>query len=202
VFSLSVVVAPSHWQCLSPLFSLKLRREFPPPPRSVICLVPRLLGQWQLGSPFLFPRHTPIPALACYLLAHLYRPSLSPLLTIDFPCGSLCFPSCLYTAGCFRLASQSAATCSRWFLAHGFFYPEDGGDTFLWNVGSNKNLTAPHPRKRHSSVICLVHALGWLDDASRCTTWKGYLKCFLAVFYNYAVTSACNAVSVMRVAEV
>jgi hypothetical protein len=25
----------------------------------------------------------------------------------------------------------AAATCSRWFLARGFFYPEDGGDTFL-----------------------------------------------------------------------
>jgi hypothetical protein len=27
--------------------------------------------------------------------------------------------------------SQSAATCSRWFLARGFFYPEGGGDMFL-----------------------------------------------------------------------
>jgi hypothetical protein len=26
--------------------------------------------------------------------------------------------------------AQSAATCSRWFLDRGFFYPEDGGDTF------------------------------------------------------------------------
>jgi hypothetical protein len=32
-------------------------------------------------------------------------------------------------------ASQSAATCSRWFPARGFFIPEDGGDTFLRNVG-------------------------------------------------------------------
>jgi hypothetical protein len=31
---------------------------------------------------------------------------------------------------------QSAATCSRWFLARGLFYPEDGGDTFLRNVDS------------------------------------------------------------------
>jgi hypothetical protein len=46
---------------------------------------------------------------------------------------------------------QSAATCSRWFLARGFFYPEDGGDTFLRNIGSHKNYTVPHPRKRHSS---------------------------------------------------
>jgi hypothetical protein len=41
--------------------------------------------------------------------------------------------------------------CSRWFLARGFLYPEDGGDTVLRNVGSHKNYTATHPRKRHSS---------------------------------------------------
>jgi predicted RNA binding protein YcfA (HicA-like mRNA interferase family) len=28
------------------------------------------------------------------------------------------------------------------------FYPEDGGDTFLRNVGSHKNYPAPHPRRR------------------------------------------------------
>jgi hypothetical protein len=33
-----------------------------------------------------------------------------------------------------QLVVQSAAICSRWFLARGFFYPEDGGDTFLRNV--------------------------------------------------------------------
>jgi hypothetical protein len=33
------------------------------------------------------PRQAPIPALACYLLAHLYRSFHSPLLTIDFSCG-------------------------------------------------------------------------------------------------------------------
>jgi hypothetical protein len=44
----------------------------------------------------------------------------------------------------FRLVAQSAATCSRWFLAHGFFYPEDEGDMFLRNVGLHKIYTAPH----------------------------------------------------------
>jgi hypothetical protein len=34
--------------------------------------------------------------------------------------------------------TQSAATCSRWFLVRGFFYPEDGGDAFFRNVGSHK----------------------------------------------------------------
>jgi hypothetical protein len=42
------------------------------------------------------------------------------------------------------LTEMSAATCSRWFFALGFFCPEDGGDTFLRNVGSHKIYTAPH----------------------------------------------------------
>jgi hypothetical protein len=46
---------------------------------------------------------------------------------------------------------QYTATCSCWFLAFGFFYPEDGGDTFLWNVGSHQIYTTPHPRRWHSS---------------------------------------------------
>jgi hypothetical protein len=33
------------------------------------------------------------------------------------------------------VSRSSAANCSRWFLARGFFYPENGGDTFLRNVG-------------------------------------------------------------------
>jgi hypothetical protein len=53
--------------------------------------------------------------------------------------------------GVFRLVTQSAATCSRWFLARGFFYPEDGGDTFFRNVGSHKIYTASHPIRRNSS---------------------------------------------------
>jgi hypothetical protein len=30
-----------------------------------------------------------------------------------------------------RRFGGTAATCSRWFLARGFFYPEDGGDACL-----------------------------------------------------------------------
>jgi hypothetical protein len=33
------------------------------------------------------------------------------------------------------MKTKSAATCSSWFLARGFSYPEDGGDTFFRNVG-------------------------------------------------------------------
>jgi hypothetical protein len=49
--------------------------------------------------------------------------------------------------------AQSAANCSRWFLAGGFLYPEEEGDTFLRNVGSHKNYTAPNSRKQHSSSL-------------------------------------------------
>jgi hypothetical protein len=45
----------------------------------------------------------------------------------------------------------TADTYSCWFLARGFFYPEDGDDMFLRNVGSHEIYTAPHPRKLHSS---------------------------------------------------
>jgi hypothetical protein len=53
--------------------------------------------------------------------------------------------------------TQSAATCSRWFLARRIFYPEDGSDTFLRNVGSHKMYTAPHPRRRHSSSSSIAY---------------------------------------------
>jgi hypothetical protein len=42
-----------------------------------------------------------------------------------------------------RPLPPDAATCTRSFLARGFFYPEDVGDTFLRNVGSHKS-TRPH----------------------------------------------------------
>jgi hypothetical protein len=36
-----------------------------------------------------------------------------------------------------------------------FFYPEDGGDMFLPNVGSLPTYTMPHPRRLHSSEMIL-----------------------------------------------
>jgi hypothetical protein len=47
---------------------------------------------------------------------------------------------------------QTAATCLRWFLSRRFFYPEDGGDTFLRNVGLHNIYTAPHPRRQSSGL--------------------------------------------------
>jgi hypothetical protein len=50
----------------------------------------------------------------------------------------------------------TAATWSCWFLARGFFCLEDGGDTFLRNVGSHEIYTAPHPRRRNSSSFIII----------------------------------------------
>jgi hypothetical protein len=36
------------------------------------------------------------------------------------------------------------------------FYPEDGGDTFLRNVGSLENYTAPHPKKPAFFIVTAV----------------------------------------------
>jgi hypothetical protein len=56
----------------------------------------------------------------------------------------------------------AAANCWRWFLARGFFYPKDGGDTFLRNISSHKIYTAPYPRRRHSSFNVSYPAI-WLS---------------------------------------
>jgi hypothetical protein len=71
---------------------------------------------------------------ACHIVSHFYN--------------CICYEEC-------RLLGWAVATCSRWFLACGFFCPEDGGDTFLRNVGSHKIYTAPHPRRQHSSQSLL-----------------------------------------------
>jgi hypothetical protein len=116
-------------------------------------LAPRLLGQCSLGSPGSPPprqrSHTGSGPLSATCSPISTDPS--PLLSIDFSCGPLSVPLCSYIALCFRLLAQSAAACSRWFLARRFFCPEDGGDTSLRNVRSYKIYTALHPRRRHSS---------------------------------------------------
>jgi hypothetical protein len=64
-------------------------------------------------------------------------------------CGAVCVNRRF--RGTYRLHLQSAATCSRWFPARGFFYPEDEGNTLLRNVDLNNIYTAPDPRRRHYS---------------------------------------------------
>jgi hypothetical protein len=53
--------------------------------------------------------------------------------------------------------SSGAATCSSWFLARGFSYPEDGGNTFLRNVGSEdlRGATSQKTAFFCSNKMCL-----------------------------------------------
>jgi hypothetical protein len=50
-----------------------------------------------------------------------------------------------------HVGTDVAPTCSGRFLVRGFFYPEVGGYIFLRKVSSQKNYTAPHPRRWNSS---------------------------------------------------
>jgi hypothetical protein len=99
------------------------------------------------------PRHAPIPALACYLLPNLNDVSPPLSLLISHVAHSPSLPLCPYIAGCFRLVAQSAATCSRWFLARRFFYPEDWNDTFL------RNISCTISQKNHFSFKFFVNAV-------------------------------------------
>jgi hypothetical protein len=74
----------------------------------------------------------------------------------------------------YEILLQTAATCPRWFLAPGFFYPEDGDDTFLRNVGSHKIYMAPHPRRRHSSWYMTLRT--FLRNENRLKTRAVYIN--------------------------
>jgi hypothetical protein len=50
-----------------------------------------------------------------------------------------------------RKIRERGTTVSRWLRLADCFYPEEGGDKFLRNVGSRKIYKAPHPRRRNSS---------------------------------------------------
>jgi hypothetical protein len=55
---------------------------------------------------------------------------------------------------------SSSVTCSWWFLACRFLYPEDGGSTFLWNVGSHKIYSATSQKMEFLRNWCSVPARG------------------------------------------
>jgi hypothetical protein len=75
-----------------------------------------------------------------------------------------------------------SATYSSWFLVRGFFCPEDGGDTFLRNVGAYKTYTVPHPRRRHSffflfpniflAYINFIYRLHTLEHSFAVISWS------------------------------
>jgi hypothetical protein len=126
----------------------------------------RLLGQCSLSSPDFFSTPTTFlyllwPSLCCLLAWPYYRYLLTlPLSCIDFPCGPL---------------SPSHSS----YIARGLFYPEDGGDTLLRNVGSHKTYTATRPRKQFSSCYILLKNISrrlyvssrpkcWMTAPERC----------------------------------
>jgi hypothetical protein len=63
-------------------------------------------------------------------------PQNLPPFSIDSPCSPIHFPSFSYTAVFIRLDSSLLHMLKliRWRISS-VFYPEDGGDTFLSNVG-------------------------------------------------------------------
>jgi hypothetical protein len=96
---------------------------------------------------------------------------------------------------------QQLTTYTRWFLARRFFYPEDWGDRFLWNVGSHIIYTTPHPRSRHSSIWIFV--LSWdMPEIQNVHACKGRRRvCLLGTESDdprsiaYSCTGSCRNVS-------
>jgi hypothetical protein len=92
---------------------------------------------------------------------------------------------------CVNRLSSSAATCLHWFLARGFFYPEDGGDTFLRNVDSqilqfqvtlttnyrvltySVNISYVVGRTIEAFLFQYIVSILWL----LVILWCGYVKC-------------------------
>jgi hypothetical protein len=60
----------------------------------------------------------------------------------------------------------AAVTCSIWFLARGFFYPEDGGDMFFRNVGLHTIYTVPCPRRRNSAYIQIIRKFCFIAETN------------------------------------
>jgi hypothetical protein len=81
-----------------------------------------------------------------------------------------------------RSCAQTAATCSGWFLARGFFYPEDGGDKTRRTSGTTAISPAPHPRGRYSSYQVLFsphdgnlnHRTRGVDEHTRLPAYSRY----------------------------
>jgi hypothetical protein len=86
----------------------------------------------------------------------------TPLLSVHFPCGLLSFSPCSYIAGYLRLVAQSAATCSRWFPAREFLYPEDGA------IRSSETSVNARSTQRHIPEDGILHS-------HRCENLKSYI---------------------------
>jgi hypothetical protein len=147
-------------------------------------LCPR--GYWVNARSVALPLSTPTRSYtgsACYLLAHFHRPFPSPLYW--FPMWPTLPPFLFLYSWVISTGGSVCTTCSCWFLASGFLYPEDGGDTFLRNVGSHKIYTAPRPRRRHSSSTKCLPDIGKLAHSYFCVLKKAMQNIFQT--YNVSV---------------
>jgi hypothetical protein len=73
------------------------------------------------------------------------------------------------------------ATCSCWFLAHGFFYHEGGGDTFLRNVGSHILYSDTSQKTAFFNILMYrlfdSYIYGTILQSYRNTTLLGFSLC-------------------------
>jgi hypothetical protein len=112
-------------------------------------LAPRLLGQRLLRSHV----STPLDAILYRLWPATCCPistDPSPLLSVDFPCGPLSFPSSSYIAGYFRLVTQSAATAGS-SLA-------DFSTLKMEAICSTETLAHTRSTRRHISEDGILHS--------------------------------------------
>jgi hypothetical protein len=83
----------------------------------------------------------------------------------------------------FQLTAQSTATCSRWFLALRFFYPEDESNTILREVGSQKTTL------RHIPENGFLHFYNCLESRNICGGNKiAYIKHVSSFFLRFTQT--------------
>jgi hypothetical protein len=112
-----------------------------------------------------------------FLPAHLRsqaRESSEPMGTGQHP---FLLPSGPYIIVIITGSSFCLATCSCWFLAWLIFNPEDGGDTFLWNIGSYIVYTVLYPGRWQFSFhnYCCENLKSYKFTAVHC--WTGNSNC-------------------------
>jgi hypothetical protein len=65
------------------------------------------------------------------------------------------------------------------------FHPDNGGDTFVCNVGCKKNLTASHPTRRHSSKtlkqIIRCGRVNWIALAQDTDKWRAFVNAVMNI---------------------
>jgi hypothetical protein len=59
-------------------------------------------------------------------------------------------------------------------------YPEDGGDMFLWHIGSHKIYMTPHPRRQHSLLFIFdISILSFICSNDSSLSWLPIISIYL-----------------------